>query len=129
MPLLYFYFYFCFCFYVTACSPQEANGHGNTALVYHARRLMALEEGDVPYQLRIACSGLIETLGRVTYGGELQHAFTAHPKVDAKTGGCRDMQAHAAAIDALFFMRRRWSSAMDVTGARQFGGCMDAHIW
>ena len=65
---------------------QEGDGHGNTALVYHARRLMALEEGDVPYQLRVACAGLIETLGRVTYDGKLQHAFTAHPKVDAKTG-------------------------------------------
>ena len=69
---------------------QGSKGHGNTALVYHARRLMALEEGDVPFQLRIACSGLIETLGQVTYDGQLQHAFTAHPKVDAKTGECTE---------------------------------------
>ena len=55
-------------------SSQGSKGHGNTALVYHAQRLMALEEGDVPFQLRIACSGLIQTLGQVNYGGKLQHA-------------------------------------------------------
>ena len=32
------------------------------------------------------CDGLIQTLGRVTYGGKLDHPFTAHPKIDPKTG-------------------------------------------
>jgi carotenoid cleavage dioxygenase-like enzyme len=36
-------------------------------------------------QLRIACNGLVETLGRV-YSGQVDHAFTAHPKIDPVTG-------------------------------------------
>ena len=37
-------------------------------------------------QLRIACDGLIETLGRVTFGGAIKHPMTAHPKIDPLTG-------------------------------------------
>lgn len=37
-------------------------------------------------QVRIMCDGLIQTLGRVTFGGKLDHPFTAHPKIDPKTG-------------------------------------------
>ena len=37
-------------------------------------------------QVRIMCDGLIQTLGRVTYGGKVDHPFTAHPKIDPKTG-------------------------------------------
>ena len=32
------------------------------------------------------CDGLIQTLGRVTFGGKVDHPFTAHPKIDPKTG-------------------------------------------
>jgi carotenoid 9,10(9',10')-cleavage dioxygenase 1 len=69
---------------------DRSNGGGtaNTALAAHAGRLLALNEGDTPYCLAIACSGLVETLGRVTWGGELTHSFTAHPKIDAETGEC-----------------------------------------
>lgn len=49
-------------------------------------KLLALHEGDLPYQLRLACEGLVQTLGRLTFGGEVQHCFTAHPKVDPETG-------------------------------------------
>ena len=51
--------------------------------MFHAQRLMALEEGGLPYQLRTACSALLDTIGQVSFGGKLQHAFTAHPKIDA----------------------------------------------
>ena len=44
---------------------------------------MVLEEGGLPYQLRTACSALLDTIGQVSFGGKLQHAFTAHPKIDA----------------------------------------------
>ncbi len=37
-------------------------------------------------QLRVACEGVVETLGRMGFEGKLQHSFTAHPKVDPKTG-------------------------------------------
>lgn len=43
-------------------------GTANTALAFHAGRLLALQEADLPYSLRIACSGLVETVGRVTFG-------------------------------------------------------------
>ena len=62
---------------------QESGSHGNTSLVFHAQKLMALEEGGLPYQLRTACAALLDTIGQVSFGGKLQHAFTAHPKVDA----------------------------------------------
>lgn len=32
------------------------------------------------------CSGVVETLGRVDYGGKLKHSLTAHPKLDPVTG-------------------------------------------
>ena len=31
-------------------------------------------------------TGIVDTLGRVTFGGKVNHPFTAHPKVDPKTG-------------------------------------------
>ena len=34
----------------------------------------------------MACEGVVETLGRVSFGGQVGHSFTAHPKVDPKTG-------------------------------------------
>ena len=40
-------------------------------------------------QLRIACEGLVDTVGRVTLGGKAHdapQAFTAHPKRDLATG-------------------------------------------
>ena len=33
---------------------QPGSGTANTALVYHARKLMALHEGDLPYAVRLA---------------------------------------------------------------------------
>lgn len=65
---------------------SEGTGHGNTSLFYHANQLLALEEGDMPYALRVLCSGVVETLGRQSFKGQLKHEFTAHPKKDWKTG-------------------------------------------
>ena len=65
---------------------QDGQGTGNTALVYHAQKLLTLHEGDLPYHLRSLCNGVIETMGRVDYGGRLKRNFTAHPKVDSETG-------------------------------------------
>lgn len=48
--------------------PQNGTGTGNTALATHAGRLLALHEGDLPYALRIACSGLVDTIGRASFG-------------------------------------------------------------
>jgi carotenoid cleavage dioxygenase len=65
---------------------SKGAGRANTAMVFHAKRLLSLEEGDMPYALRMLCSGVVETLGRVDYGGKLKHSFTAHPKKDHVTG-------------------------------------------
>lgn len=64
----------------------DGAGTANTALVYHAKKLMALHEGDLPYAVQVLCSGVTETLGRVTLGGKWDVAFTAHPKLDPVTG-------------------------------------------
>ena len=37
-------------------------------------------------QLRMACNGIVDTIGRVSFGGKIAHPFTAHPKVDPLTG-------------------------------------------
>ena len=55
----------------------------NIALTWHDGRLMALWEMGDPHEISVP--GL-ETVGPYTYGGQLTHAFTAHPKVDPVTG-------------------------------------------
>ncbi|KAL6763315.1 carotenoid cleavage dioxygenase [Haematococcus lacustris] len=67
----------------------EGTGTANTSLVYHARRLLALHEGDLPYMLRVLCNGVVETVGRLTLkdgNAAYPGPFTAHPKLDPKTG-------------------------------------------
>ena len=61
--------------------PLEGTGQANTALAFHAGKLLALHEQDLPYGLRVLCNGVIETIGRETYGLNLDSHFTAHPKV------------------------------------------------
>ena len=55
----------------------------NTALTYHAGRLLALMEATVPYELR---ASTLETVGVWDYEGTLRSPFTAHPKIDPVTG-------------------------------------------
>ncbi|MEX0782671.1 MAG: carotenoid oxygenase family protein [Dehalococcoidia bacterium] len=62
--------------------PSRGNT-GNTALVWHDGKLLTLWEGGDPHE--IAVPGL-ETVGPYNYCGKLMHAFTAHPKVDERTG-------------------------------------------
>lgn len=37
-------------------------------------------------QAQVLCNGVIESLGRVEFEGKIDHAFTAHPKLDTDTG-------------------------------------------
>ncbi|MGB1253523.1 MAG: carotenoid oxygenase family protein [Candidatus Promineifilaceae bacterium] len=55
----------------------------NIALTWHDGRLLALWEQGDPHEISVP--GL-ETVGPYTYNGQLTHAFTAHPKIDAVTG-------------------------------------------
>ncbi|PKI35674.1 hypothetical protein CRG98_043945 [Punica granatum] len=61
-------------------------GTGNTALVYHHGKLLALQELDKPYVLKVLEDGDLLTLGIMDYEKRLAHPFTAHPKVDPVTG-------------------------------------------
>jgi carotenoid cleavage dioxygenase-like enzyme len=69
--------------------PQMDNPHGrykntaNTALVWHAGQMLALNEGGKPHAIRLP---ELETIGEYTYNGKLVSSFTAHPKVDPVTG-------------------------------------------
>jgi carotenoid cleavage dioxygenase-like enzyme len=59
------------------------NGAANTNLVFHAGRLLALEEGHGPIEVDPAS---LDTIGPYTFGGRLPRNMTAHPKVDPVTG-------------------------------------------
>ncbi|KAG2259073.1 hypothetical protein Bca52824_078367 [Brassica carinata] len=62
------------------------NGTANTALVYHHGQLLALQETDKPYVIKVLKDGDLQTLGMIDYDKKLTHSFTAHPKVDPVTG-------------------------------------------
>lgn len=57
-------------------------GAANTAVVYHAKKLLAVFETDRPYAIS---PSTLETVGYQTYGGTLKHNMTAHPKVCPET--------------------------------------------
>ncbi|KAJ3697818.1 hypothetical protein LUZ61_001523 [Rhynchospora tenuis] len=60
-------------------------GTGNTTLVYHQGKLLALSECDKPYVVKVLEDGDLQTLGLLDYDKRLKHPFTAHPKVDPFT--------------------------------------------
>jgi len=55
----------------------------NTALVWHANKLLALWEAGEPYEIDFPS---LETVGPYDFNGKLTSPFTAHPKVDPVTG-------------------------------------------
>jgi carotenoid cleavage dioxygenase len=65
----------------TFAGPPNAN-LANTNIVRHAGRVLALYEGGCPYEMDQALS----TLGPCTFGGKLTGPFSAHPKIDPRTG-------------------------------------------
>ena len=58
------------------------NGLGNTHVIEHAGKILALEELHFPQEL----TSELETIGAYDYNGTLNTGMTAHPKVCAKTG-------------------------------------------
>ncbi|XP_056844738.1 carotenoid 9,10(9',10')-cleavage dioxygenase 1-like isoform X2 [Raphanus sativus] len=62
------------------------NGTANTSLVYHHGQLLALQETDKPYVIKVLEGGDLQTLGMIDYDKRLTHSFSAHPKVDPVTG-------------------------------------------
>ncbi len=55
----------------------------NTALLWHHGKLLALWEGGRPHEITLPDLG---TVGEYTFAGKLPHNFTAHPKIDPRTG-------------------------------------------
>ena len=55
----------------------------NTAFAYHNKTLYALHEGSPPTVIDLPT---LDTVGPTDFDGKLTHPFTAHPKVDQKTG-------------------------------------------
>lgn len=56
---------------------------GNTAMVYHQGQFFTMMEGGTPYRVSLP---ELKTEGEEDFQGTVTHNFTAHPKVDAKTG-------------------------------------------
>ena len=57
----------------------------NTNIVWHAGRLLAVEEAHMPFRIDPATLMPVNG-GYETYGGVLKGPFTAHPKFDPETG-------------------------------------------
>ncbi|XP_057448865.1 probable carotenoid cleavage dioxygenase 4, chloroplastic [Lotus japonicus] len=69
-------------------NPANGIGLANTSLALFGNKLYALGESDLPYEIRIANNGDIETLGRRDFDGKLTMSMTAHPKIDPDSGEC-----------------------------------------
>ena len=65
---------------VTAGTPYNV---ANTNVVWHGGRLLALEEGNPPFEV---ARGSLDSLGPFDFGGRLDGPMTAHPKIDPETG-------------------------------------------
>jgi carotenoid cleavage dioxygenase len=58
------------------------DGSGNTNVVHHAGRIVAMNEVTMPYEI----TPELETIARTDFGGPLPAGLTAHPKFDPATG-------------------------------------------
>ena len=66
----------------------------NTAFVYHNDTLYALHEPSQPTRINLPD---LDTIGTTDFAGKLTHPFTAHPKVDPRTG---DMMTFGSSFEA-----------------------------
>ncbi len=62
---------------------MKTDGVANTHLVWHGRRLLALEEGHAPIEIDPVS---LATLGPYSFDGRLPRNMTAHPKIDLDSG-------------------------------------------
>ncbi len=61
----------------------ETDGLANTNVVWHAGKLLALEEAHAPFELD---PHTLESKGAMNYEGKLKGPMTAHPKIDPENG-------------------------------------------
>jgi carotenoid cleavage dioxygenase-like enzyme len=70
-------------------APEDAQKYGpakniaNTAMIFHAGKFLALQEGAHPFHLQLPN---LDPVGEVDYKGRLNHPFSAHPKIDPRSG-------------------------------------------
>src|SRR6266849_4145274 len=64
-------------------STTQDGGVANTNIIFHAGRLLALEEGHLPTEIE---PGTLNRRGYCDYDGAIAGPFTAHPKIDPATG-------------------------------------------
>ncbi len=78
--------------FATSVNPRDADplvaglatdGVANTHLIWHAGRLLALEEGHAPIEIDPVS---LDTKGTWRFGDMLPGNMTAHPKIDPRTG-------------------------------------------
>ena len=62
---------------------MQTDGIANTNIVWHAGKLLALEEAHAPFEMDPAT---LESIGPWTFDGNLVGPMTAHPKMDPETG-------------------------------------------
>ena len=61
----------------------ELDGLANTNIVWHGGKLLALEEGHLPFELD---AGTLDSIGPWSFENGYQGPMTAHPKFDPNTG-------------------------------------------
>jgi carotenoid cleavage dioxygenase len=61
----------------------QTDGVANTSIVWHADRLLVLEEAHMPIEIDPLT---LQTKGRYSFGDKLHGPMTAHPKIDEQTG-------------------------------------------
>ena len=62
---------------------METDGIANTNIVWHAGKLLALEEGHAPFEIE---PDTLASIGAWKFDGKLVGPMTAHPKMDPATG-------------------------------------------
>ncbi|MFZ0678736.1 MAG: carotenoid oxygenase family protein [Candidatus Binatus sp.] len=68
---------------VSSVAGMRTDGVANTNIIWHANKLLALEEGHAPIELDPVS---LETIGRWDFNNKLPRNMTAHPKIDPASG-------------------------------------------
>ncbi len=69
--------------YIAKGEMPRTKNTGNTAMVFHNGQLFAMMEGGTPYRVSLPD---LTTEGEHDFDGTVTHNFTAHPKVDVRSG-------------------------------------------